>query len=142
MLNDLRLFALFHDLGKIGIPDRILFKPGYLTDDEFLQIKKHSEIGCRIAKTVPDLKPIADWILKHHEWFSGKGYPLGLAGEEIPLECRILAIVDAYDAMISDRPYRRATTISEAVAELIRSSGEQFDPKLVQKFVSTLPHRG
>ncbi|MDF9407311.1 diguanylate cyclase [Pelotomaculum isophthalicicum JI] len=141
MLNDLRLFTLFHDLGKIGIPDRILFKPGPLNDDEFLQIKQHCEIGCRIANTVPDLKSIADWILKHHEWFNGKGYPLGLAGEEIPLECRILAIVDAYDAMTSDRPYRKATTVSEAVVELKKCSGEQFDPQLVQKFLSTLPHQ-
>jgi len=138
-LNDLRLFALFHDLGKVGIPDQILFKPGSLTDEEFNQIKQHCEIGYRIANSVPDLKPIADWILKHHEWFNGNGYPLRLAGEDIPFECRILAIVDAYDAMTSNRPYRKAMAHEEAVAELIRCSGEQFDPLLVRKFMTTLP---
>jgi len=140
-LNDLRLFALFHDLGKVGIPDRILFKPGSLNEEEFIEIKKHCEIGFNIANSVPDLIPIADWILKHHESFDGKGYPLGLKDQEIPLECRILAIVDAYDAMTSDRPYRRAMLHQEAVAELRRCSGTQFDPQLVQKFTQVLEER-
>ncbi|OPX90150.1 PAS domain S-box protein [Pelotomaculum sp. PtaB.Bin117] len=134
-LNDMSLFALFHDLGKIGIPDMILFKPGPLNEEEHLIINKHCEIGYNIANCVPDLIPIADWILKHHEWVNGCGYPLGLRGEEIPLECRILAIVDAYDAMTSDRPYRKAMNQDEAMAELIRCSGTQFDPRIVQKFV-------
>ena len=99
---------IFHDIGKVGIPDRILFKPGRLTDEEYKEMKRHSEIGHRIAQSAPDLQPIADYILRHHEWWNGGGYPLGLSGENIPLECRILAIADAYDAMTSDRPYRKA----------------------------------
>ncbi|MDF9407807.1 MAG: Cyclic di-GMP phosphodiesterase response regulator RpfG [Pelotomaculum sp. PtaB.Bin013] len=140
-LNDLRLVALFHDLGKIGVPDRILFKSGSLNKEEYVEIKKHCEIGFQIANSVPDLVPIADWILKHHESFDGKGYPLGLKGKNIPLECRILSIVDAYDAMTSDRPYRKAMMHKEAVDELKRCSGTQFDPLLVQKFTRMLDER-
>lgn len=140
-LNDMSLFALFHDLGKIGVPDRILFKQGLLTNEEYLEIKKHCEIGYNIANSVPDLIPIADWILKHHEWMNGEGYPLGLHGEEIPLECRILAIVDAYDAMTSDRPYRKALNHEEAITELRRCSGTQFDQQIVQKFIEILGNR-
>ncbi|MFZ5651173.1 MAG: PAS domain S-box protein [Bacillota bacterium] len=137
-ITDLRLLAQFHDIGKVGIPDRILFKPGPLNDDEFQEMTRHSEIGHRIAQSAPDLAPIADWILKHHEWWNGKGYPLGLKGEEIPLECRILAIADAYDAMTNNRPYRKAMTHQQAVKELIRCSGAQFDPRLVSMFILVL----
>ncbi|MHB1043382.1 MAG: PAS domain S-box protein [Eubacteriales bacterium] len=135
---DLRLLARFHDIGKVGIPDRILFKPGPLTPGEAIEMQRHCEIGYRIAQSSPDLVPIADWILKHHEWWNNKGYPLGLKGEEIPLECRILAIVDAYDAMTSDRPYRKAMSQEKAMAELRRCSGTQFEPKLVQLFLQVL----
>ncbi len=134
-IADLRLLAQFHDIGKVGVSDRILFKPGVLTPEEYTEMQRHSEIGYRIAMTAPDLAPIADWILKHHEWWNGEGYPMGLKGEEIPLECRILAIADAYDAMTSDRPYRKALSHEEAVAELNRCSGTQFNPKLVLKFI-------
>lgn len=133
-LTDLRLFAQFHDIGKVGIPDRILFKKGPLTTEEMNEMQRHSEIGFRIVQSSPDLIPIADWILKNHEWWNGKGYPFGLRGEEIPLECRILAIADAYDAMTSKRPYREAMTHREAVAELVKCAGVQFDPRLVQTF--------
>lgn len=133
-LTELRLLAQFHDFGKVGIPDRILFKPGRLTDDEYQEMQRHCEIGHRIAKSVPDLTPIADQILKHHEWWDGKGYPLGLKERDIPLECRILAIADAYDAMTSDRPYRKAISPEEALAELRRCRGTQFDPLLVELF--------
>ncbi len=95
----------------------------------------------RIAQSAPDLVPIADWVLKHHERWDGKGYPLGLKEEEIPLECRILAIADAYDAMTSDRPYRKAMSCEEAVAELLRCAGTQFDPQLVLIFVQMLEDR-
>ncbi|MDI6908095.1 MAG: CHASE4 domain-containing protein, partial [Thermoanaerobacterales bacterium] len=105
-IDDLRLLAQFHDIGKVGIPDRILFKAGPLTPEDTAVMRRHSEIGYHIAQSSSDLAPIADRILKHHEWWNGEGYPLGLKGEDIPLECRILAIVDAYDAMTSDRPYR------------------------------------
>ncbi|MDZ7760636.1 MAG: diguanylate cyclase [Desulfovermiculus sp.] len=136
--NDLFLLVRFHDLGKVGIPDRILFKPGPLTEEEWEEMKKHSEIGYRIAQSVPDLKPIADCILKHHENWDGTGYPQGVQGFEIPLPSRILAIVDAYDAMISDRPYRQAMPHEEAIAELKRCAGTQFYPPLVEKFILVL----
>jgi len=137
-VTDLRLLAQFHDIGKVGIPDRILFKPGPLNAEEFNEMKRHSEIGYRIAQSAPDLVHIADWILRHHEWWNGSGYPLGIKGEEIPLECRILSIADAYDAMTSDRPYRKAMTGQEAVAELKKCAGIQFDPVLVKVFVRLL----
>lgn len=133
-VTDLRLLAKFHDIGKVGVPDRILFKPGTLTSEEAAEMQRHCEIGHRIALSAPDLVHIADWILKHHERWDGNGYPLGLGGEEIPLECRILAIADAYDAMTSDRPYRQAITHREALAELRKCAGTQFDPQLVSKF--------
>ena len=137
-IADLRLLAQFHDIGKVGIPDSILFKPGPLTEEEFKEMRRHCEIGYRIAQTANDLLPIADWIIKHHEWWNGKGYPLGLKEEEIPLECRILAIADAYDAMTSDRPYRKALSHEDAVDELKRCTGSQFDPSLVPKFIELL----
>lgn len=137
-LTDLRLFAEFHDIGKVGIPDQILFKPDKLTAEEVAIMRGHSEIGHRIAVSAPDLEPIADWILKHHEWWNGKGYPLGLKGAKIPLECRILSIVDAYDAMTNDRPYRKAMSPAAAAAEISRCAGSQFDPELVDKFIELL----
>ena len=137
-INDLRLLARFHDIGKVGIPDRILFKPGPLTPEEAKEMQRHSEIGNRIALSSADLVPIADWILKHHEWWNGSGYPLGLKGEEIPMECRILAIVDAYDAMTSDRPYRRAMPHRAALRELAKCAGTQFDPLLVKQFIKLM----
>ncbi|MCL4441786.1 MAG: diguanylate cyclase, partial [Firmicutes bacterium] len=136
--NELRLFAQFHDIGKVGIPDRILFKAGPLTGEEYNEMKRHCEIGYRIAQSAPDLASIADWILKHHEWWNGHGYPLKLKGDEIPLECRILSIADAYDAMTSDRPYRKALPKGEALAELERFAEVQFDPVLVKVFIELL----
>ncbi|WP_425059516.1 hypothetical protein SCACP_01080 [Sporomusa carbonis] len=133
-VSDIRLLAQFHDIGKVGIPDRILFKQGQLTPEEHVAMQRHADIGYRIAQSVSDLIPIADFILKHHEWWNGNGYPLGLKGEEIPLECRILAIVDAYDALTSNRPYRTAMSPELAVAELRKQAGSQFDPELVDIF--------
>ncbi|MGM0540322.1 MAG: PAS domain S-box protein, partial [Thermodesulfobacteriota bacterium] len=138
LVNDISLLARFHDLGKVGIPDHILFKPGPLTEEEWQQMRQHCEIGHRIASSVPDLEPIADYILKHHEYWDGSGYPLGLQGEDIPLVCRILAIVDAYDVMSSGRPYRQALTREEAISELRRFAGTQFDPELVEQFIQIL----
>ena len=133
-LSDLRLFGRFHDVGKVGIPDEILFKPGRLNQEEFEIMKRHCEIGYRIAQSSGDLAPIADWILKHQEWWNGQGYPLGIKAEAIPLPCRILSIVDAYDAMTNDRPYRKAMFHKDAIAELERCAGTQFDPELVKAF--------
>lgn len=137
-LNDLRLLALFHDVGKVGTPDYILHKPGPLTDSERQEMQRHPEIGHRIALASPDLTPIADLILHHHEWWNGAGYPSGLKEEEIPLACRILAIVDAYDAMTSDRPYRQAMEQALAIEELRRYAGTQFDPYLVPIFIDLI----
>lgn len=134
MIPDLRLLGRFHDIGKVGIPDHILFKPCRLTEDEFEIMKRHCEIGYRIAQSSADLSPIADWVLKHQEWWNGKGYPLGLSGDNIPLACRILSIVDAYDAMTNNRPYRQAMCHEDALAELDRNAGTQFDPHLVRIF--------
>lgn len=134
-IADLRLLGYFHDIGKIGIPDRILFKAGSLDMKEYEEVKRHCQIGYQIARAVPVLTPIAEWILKHHEWWNGCGYPLGLKEEEIPLECRILAIADAYDAMTSTRPYRTAGTPDAAITELQACAGRQFDPGLVASFI-------
>ena len=101
-------------------------------------MKRHCEIGYRIALSAPELVPIADWILKHHEWWNGQGYPLNIEGEEIPIECRLLAIADTYEALTSACPYRKAFSRREAVVELKSNSGKQFDPKLLEKFLQML----
>lgn len=137
-IDELEVLAVLHDIGKIGIDDQILEKPGALTGDEFQVIKKHPEIGYRIAQTVPELLTIADYILAHHERWDGKGYPRGLAGDEIPLSARILAVVDAYDAITQDRPYRKALSKKKAISELQRNAGTQFDPKIVDIFLEYL----
>ncbi len=137
-INDLCLFARFHDIGKVGVPDQILFKQDKLTSEEYAEMKKHCEIGFRIVQSSPDFVHIADWILKHHEWWDGNGYPLGLKGGDIPLQCRVLAIADAFDAMMNDRPYRKAKDIEEIKIELRRCAGSQFDPILTEYFLTIL----
>lgn len=133
----LTLLAEVHDLGKVAIPDSILSKPGPLNDEEQQIMRQHSEKGYRIALCSPELAGIADLILKHHERWDGTGYPLGLKGEEIPLECRILAIAEAFDAMTSERPYRKKPwSQKQALDELKMCAGKQFDPQLVEVFVS------
>lgn len=140
-IADLHLLVRFHNIGKVGIPKHLLLKPGRLTPEEWREIQRHSEIGHRIALSSPELAPIADGILKHREWWNGTGYPLGLEGDDICLVCRILAIADAYDAMTHNRPYRKALSHEEAVAELRRYAGIQFDPELVPKFIEILEKR-
>jgi diguanylate cyclase (GGDEF)-like protein/PAS domain S-box-containing protein len=135
VLNNLRLLAQFHDLGKVGIPEHILCKQGPLSPEERTIMREHCEIGHRIAKTMPLLQHIAELILKHHEWWNGQGYPLGLSGEDIPYECRIMAVADAFEAMIAERPYRAPMGFEEALAELQKGAGTQFDPRVVEQFV-------
>jgi diguanylate cyclase (GGDEF)-like protein len=137
-IDDLKLLARFHDIGKVGIPESVLFKPDRLSYDEQAVIRRHCEIGFHIAMSVPELAPIANWILRHQEWWNGQGYPLGLKGEEIPLECRIFAIADAYDAMINERPYRKAMDPTKAIEELRRYAGKQFDYSLTESFIELL----
>ena len=134
-LNNLKLLALLHDIGKIGISDSILFKTYILTPSEWKKMREHSLIGYRMAKNIPDFAPIAREILYHHEHWDGSGYPEGLKGEEIPLLSRIISIVDAYDVMQSRRPYKGAVSKTEALKEIKRCAGTQFDPQLVEIFL-------
>lgn len=137
-LDELQLFSMLHDIGKIGIDDRILNKPGKLTDEEMEKMKDHSEIGYRIVGSVPELKSVAEYILTHHERWDGKGYPLGKRGEEIPLLSRILAVSDSYDAMTEDRIYRKAISREDAIQEVKNNSGTQFDPEIVRIFLEIM----
>lgn len=134
-LDQLALLTKFHDLGKVGIPDNILKKEGALTAEEWVIMKNHTAIGQRIASVTPELSSISDLILKHHEKWDGTGYPLGLTGRVIPIECRILSLVDAFDAMTNDRPYRKAMAVEMAIEEVKKCSGTQFDPNLVDIFI-------
>ena len=137
-MDELMLFAMLHDIGKIGIDDNVLNKPGKLTDDEWIIMKKHTEIGYRIALSSPELLSIANYILTHHEHWDGKGYPQGLKEDEIPLLSRILGLVDAYDAMTQDRVYRKAMSKEDAMNELQRNRGTQFDPNLTDIFIDII----
>jgi diguanylate cyclase (GGDEF)-like protein len=134
-LAALRIAGLLHDVGKIGIPDDILQKPGPLTEGERAIMHEHVSLSNLIIHGVPHLQDVSDAVYCHHERWDGKGYPRGLKGNEIPLHGRIMAVVDAYSAMIMDRPYRKALSHEEAIAELRRCSGTQFDPTLVAEFV-------
>ena len=134
----LELLATLHDIGKVGISEHVLTKRGKLSEDEWIEMKRHPEIGYRIAISTPDLLPIAESILYHHEWWDGRGYPQGLSGENIPLLSRILSIVDAYDAMTQDRPYRNAMSHEEAITEIGKCAGTQFDPQIAQIMIKNL----
>jgi HD-GYP domain-containing protein (c-di-GMP phosphodiesterase class II) len=135
-INDLKLLSTLHDIGKIGISDNIILKSSKLNSIERKAIEKHSEIGYRITKTSNELSKVAKSILHHHEWWNGRGYPHKLRGEKIPINSRIVSIVDAYDAMTNDRPYRLALSKDRAISELIRCSDSQFDPKLTKRFLN------
>ena len=134
-LNQLNLLATLHDIGKMSIDKHILNKKSKLTESEWFEIKKHPEAGYRIAMSSPELMQIADLILSHHERWDGNGYPQGLKGEAIPLLSRIVAVVDAFDAITSDRPYSKARTKEAAIEEIIKNSGTQFDPAVVEAFL-------
>jgi len=135
MIKHIEYAALLHDIGKIGVDARILLKPGKLTPEEYTEIKKHPVIGYQILAPIDYLAPVAQIILYHQEWYNGMGYPEGLKGEEIPFGSRIVAAIDAWDAMTSDRPYRKALSREIAIEELKKGAGKQFDPKVVEAFL-------
>jgi putative nucleotidyltransferase with HDIG domain len=135
-LDVLRRGALLHDVGKVGLPDAILRKPGELTEEERAEMRRHPQIGYRVLQSVESLRPAAEIVLAHHANFDGSGYPVSWKGERIPMGARIFSVVDTFDAMTSDRPYRRALPYEEARAEITRCAGTQFDPKVVAAFES------
>jgi diguanylate cyclase (GGDEF)-like protein len=138
-IQGVKTASLLHDIGKLAVPDHILSKPGPLTQEEFQKIRVHPQIGAEIIGGVPFPYPVAPLILCHHERWDGKGYPAGLAGDEIPLGARILAVVDYFDALISDRPYERAMSVEGALDLLQQESGKALDPRVVQTFVTLYP---
>jgi diguanylate cyclase (GGDEF)-like protein len=137
-LNEICLLAAMHDIGKISISESIILKLMSLTPEEWKIIKTHPEVGYRIAKSSMELASVADGILYHHERWDGKGYPKGISQENIPLISRVISIVDAFDSMTNYRPYRKALSIEEAIEELKRGAGSQFDPNLTEKFISII----
>lgn len=142
IVRHIEFASIVYGVGKIGIDDAILRKPGKLSDEEFEQIKKHPEIGHKLVSKINFLLPITPMILYHQERWDGKGYPAGLKGEEIPLGSRIIAVVNAFNAMTSDRPYRKAFSQDHAIEELRKCSGTQFDAKVVDAFVRVLQKGG
>lgn len=134
-INELKLLALLHDIGKIGVDDVVLKKEGPLTDAEYSRMKLHSEIGYKMASSIPHLASISYYILTHHERWDGSGYPKGLKGVEIPMQSRIVAVADAYDAMTNDRVYRKAMSKEQAFEALEVNAGTQFDPIIVDTFL-------
>jgi putative nucleotidyltransferase with HDIG domain len=134
-LTDVARGALLHDIGKIGISDRILLKKTKLTEQEWAEIRRHPVTGFEIVKGVSFLDKASALIISHHERFDGSGYPYGLTGKEVPLEARLFSVIDTYDAMTSDRPYRKALTPEIAREEIIRCSSTQFDPEIVKRFL-------
>ena len=134
--EELVFASLLHDVGKIGVSERILCKPARLTPEERSAVELHPRIGCRLVEQVPELRAMAAAILHHHEWFDGTGYPSRLKGEEIPLEARVIAVADSFCAMTTDRPYKARVSVEEACAELERCAATQFDPAVVKLFVA------
>ena len=134
-LDVLRLGGSLHDVGKISVNAELLRKPGPLTEDELSQIRRHPVTGARLVECFDDFQAALPYVLHHHEHWDGSGYPHGLQGETIPFEARLLGVVDAFDAMTSRRAYRPALSVEQALAELKRCAGSQFDPELAETFV-------
>jgi putative nucleotidyltransferase with HDIG domain len=141
-LNLISRGSYLHDIGKIGIPDAILNKPGKLTPQEVALMQTHPRKGYEIICRIPFLKEAAEIVLSHHERFDGRGYPRGLTGDDIPLGARIVAVAEAFDVLICDQPYRKGLDLEDAVAEIRRSSGAQFDPKAVTAFLDWVKIHG
>jgi len=137
-VEDLRRASVLHDLGKIGVREAVLNKPGRLTEEEFAEIVHHPDTAVRILEPIPFFRPLLPSILHHHERFDGKGYPSRLAGRDIPVASRIMTIADTFDAMTSTRAYRKALPNADAIAEIRRCSGTQFDPGIVPAFLACL----
>ena len=135
-IEKLRRAAILHDLGKIGVREVVLNKPGRLTDEEYGEIVRHPEVAIRILEPIPFFQPLLPAILHHHEWFDGRGYPGRLSGDRIPLASRVMAVADTFDAMTSTRAYRKALPVNDANAEIRRCAGTQFDPEIVPIFLS------
>lgn len=133
-LSVLRLGALLHDVGKLAVPPAVLLKPGPLTEVEFVQVRRHPAAGVRMLRALGAPSEILPSVLHHHERWDGAGYPRGRVGERIPLEARILTVADSFDAMTSTRPYRASRHVPDALEELHRCAGSQFDPELVGVF--------
>lgn len=132
--------GILHDIGKIRVPDAILFKPGALEADEWEVMKRHAESGADILSQIPALAAYAPIVASHHEWFDGRGYPHGLRGDEISLESRVVSVADSFDAMVSDRPYRRALTYGEAISILVDGRGRQWDAEVVDVMIALAAH--
>ena len=140
-IKQLEISGLLHDIGKIAIDENILNKPGKLTDEEWEEVKRHSEIGYRILSTLNDMSETAKYVLAHHEKWDGTGYPKGLKGKEIPIQSRIIAIADSYEAMSSERNYCNALSEKDAIEELKKNAGIQFDPEIVRIFIEEVLNR-
>jgi len=134
-MPDLEMGALLHDIGKIGIPDNILNKPGRLTPEEYEMVKRHPEFGWTVIRKLPGLEQTSLYVLHHHENFDGTGYPARLKASEIPIGSRIVSVIDAFDAMVSSRPYRNGLPLEEAIRRLNEASGTQFDPAVIKSFI-------
>ena len=135
-VDQICIAGLIHDIGKIGIDEKILNKPGSLSVDERKDIERHPEIGWRLLSSTNEFSELARFVLSHHEKWDGSGYPRGIKGKEIPLESRIISVADAYDAMTSERSYRKGMCKEQAIKELMKCSGTQFDSEIVHVFVN------
>jgi putative nucleotidyltransferase with HDIG domain len=140
-VNALEMAALLHDVGKVGVLDEVLLKPASLTPAERDHLEQHSEIGYQLVRDYPGIDDISQGIRHHHERWDGKGYPLGLKEKQIPVFAQIIAIVDTYDAITSDRPYRKGRTTTEAIQEIGKVAGRQFNPELAAQFIQFMQAR-